>query len=102
MRVLVKENRPGSGAIDSHPHAAIVSVIARPAIGAALAAEQQSSKRRTSDFAFSNTIWMADHSRVAYVRSRLLDSFSQCSRKPVTTDHDQVDCLRRLIVACPP
>lgn len=56
MRVSVKENRPGSGAIDSHPHAAIVSVTAWPVIGAALAAEQQSRSRRTSDLAFSNTI----------------------------------------------
>ena len=72
MSVSVKENRPGSAAIDSHPHAAIVSVTARPEIGAALAAEQQSSRRRTSDLDFSNTTWMADHSRVAYVKSRLL------------------------------
>jgi hypothetical protein len=56
MRVSVKEKRPGSGAIDSHPHAAMVSIIARPAIGAALAAEQQSSSNRTSNLAFSNKV----------------------------------------------
>ena len=72
MSVSVKENRPDSVVIDSHPHAAIVLVIARPAIGAALAAKQQSSKKRTSDSAFSKTIWMADHSSVACTKSRLL------------------------------
>jgi hypothetical protein len=56
MSVLVKEKRPGSGAIDSHPHAAMISVIAWPAWGAALAAEQQSNSRNASDVAFSNSV----------------------------------------------
>jgi hypothetical protein len=56
IKALVKDHRPGNGAIDSHPQAAIVSVTARPAIGAALAAWQQSNNNTTSEAAFSNTV----------------------------------------------
>jgi hypothetical protein len=56
MSVSVNEKRPGSGAIDSHPQAAMISFIARPACGAALAAEQQSNNKSASDVAFSNSV----------------------------------------------
>jgi len=65
MSVSVKENRPGSAVMDSHPQAAMVSVIARPPRGAALAAEQQSRRNSASDLDFSKSVWMADHSREA-------------------------------------
>ena len=56
MSALVNDHRPGAGAIASQPQAAIVSVMARPAMGAALAAKQQSSSSKTSEVAFSNTV----------------------------------------------
>lgn len=62
MRALVKEYRPGSGAIASQLDAEIVSVMLFPLGNVALAAPaQQSSRMRTSDLDLSRRVWMADH-----------------------------------------
>jgi hypothetical protein len=66
MRALVNENRPGSAAILSQPQAAMVSVRAVPPFGAELAAEQQSSKSRTSEAVDSKRVCTADQSKDAY------------------------------------
>ena len=64
MRALVKENDPGSVVRDSNAQAAIVSFT--PAVelddAAAEAAEQQSSRKRTSDLAFKRSGCTAYHS----------------------------------------
>jgi hypothetical protein len=53
---FVNECSPGGGALDSKPHAAIVSIIPCPRLGAELAAAQQSKRTRTSDLDFSNRL----------------------------------------------
>jgi hypothetical protein len=70
---FVNECSPGGGALDSKPHAAIISMIPCPRLGGAEAAAAQQSKRtRTSDLDFSNRLWIWLQSISAESRSREL------------------------------
>lgn len=62
MRALVKEYRPGSGAMASQLDAEMVSVVLFPEENVALAAPAQQSRRmRISDTDLSRRVWIADH-----------------------------------------